>query len=158
LLQLVGTVQWCADWGVSKMLQKTRDLVRLLGALLAGFGGSCLAAGNRGAQRATIAHMKSSFVVVVLALLPTLALGQSMRCGSELITKGTSQAKVAALCGQPTQVVHPPAYDGVVPGVSDVQDEIWTYNLGPNKQIQRIWFRNGTVANIDSVGYGWASH
>ena len=42
-------------------------------------------------------------VLVVLALLPTLALGQSMRCGSELITKGTTQAKVAALCGQPWQ-------------------------------------------------------
>jgi len=51
--------------------------------------------------------------------------------------------------------VHPPAYDGVVPGASDVQEEIWTYNLGPNKLMQRIWFRNGIVANVDSVGYGY---
>ena len=137
------------------MLQKTRHRVRLLGALIASFGGSCLVSGNRSAQRATIAHVKSSFVVVILALLPTLALGQSMRCGNDLITKGTSQAKVAALCGQPTQVVHPPAYDGVVPGASDVQEEIWTYNLGPNNLMRRIWFRNGIVANIDSVGYGY---
>jgi hypothetical protein len=36
-----------------------------------------------------------------------------MRCGSELITKGTSEAKVAALCGQPAQVVRPAVADGV---------------------------------------------
>ena len=84
------------------MLQETRHRVRLPGALIASFGGSCL-----------------------VALIPTLALGQSMRCGNELITEGTSQAKVAASCGQPVQVVHPPAYDGVVPGASDVAEEIW---------------------------------
>ena len=33
---------------------------------------------------------------MVLGLLPTLALGQSVRCGSELVAKGASQAKVAA--------------------------------------------------------------
>jgi hypothetical protein len=99
--------------------------------------------------------MTSPLAVVILALLPTLALGQSMRCGSELITEGTSQAKVAALCGQPAQVVHPPAYDGIVAGVSDVQFEIWIYNFGPNKLMQRIRLRDGVVTQIDSVGYGF---
>lgn len=93
--------------------------------------------------------------VVILAFLPPLALAQSMRCGSALITEGTSQAKVAALCGQPAQVVHPPAYDAVAPGVSDVQEEFWIYNFGPNKLMQRIRFRNGRVANVTSVGYGY---
>jgi Protein of unknown function (DUF2845) len=117
-------------------------------------GLACLVAGNRGTQRA-MAHLKSSFVVVILALLPTLAIGQTMRCGSELITKGTSQAKVAALCGHPAQVVRPAVSDGVEPGVSDVEEEIWVYNFGPNKLMQRIRFRNGVVASIDSVGYGY---
>jgi Protein of unknown function (DUF2845) len=96
-----------------------------------------------------------AFLFVVLALLPGLALGQSMRCKSKLITEGASQVKVAALCGQPTQVVHPPAYDGVTPGASDVQFEIWVYNFGPNKLMQRIRFRDGKVIGIDSVGYGY---
>ena len=74
---------------------------------------------------------------------------------NKLITEGTSQAKVAALCGQPVQVVHPPAYDGVVPGASDVAEEIWIYNFGSNKLMQRIRFRNGIVANMGSVGYGY---
>lgn len=93
--------------------------------------------------------------VLLLALLPQLAVGQTMRCGSKLITQGTSQAKVAALCGEPVQVVHPPAYDGVAPGVSDLQEEIWVYNFGPNRFMQRIRFRNGVVTNIASAGYGY---
>ena len=95
------------------------------------------------------------FGLVILLLLPALAHGQSMRCGTELITTGTSQAKVAALCGQPAQVVHPAVSGGVEPGVSDVEDEVWVYNLGPNRLMQRIRFRNGVVSNIDSVGYGY---
>lgn len=102
-----------------------------------------------------MAHMKSSRVVVTLALLPALALGQSLRCGSKLITEGMSQAKVAALCGQPAQVVHPPGNDAIVPGAYDAQEEIWTYNFGPNRLMQRIRFRNGVVAKIDAVGYGY---
>jgi len=49
--------------------------------------------------------------------------------------------------------VHPPAYDGAVPGASDVAEEIWIYNFGPNKLMQRIRFRNGIAANMGSVGY-----
>lgn len=93
--------------------------------------------------------------VLVLALIPALAVGESMRCGSRLITQGTSQAKVAALCGQPAQVVRPPGVDGVVPGVFDVREEVWTYNFGPNRLMQRIRFLDGVVTNIDSVGYGY---
>jgi hypothetical protein len=136
------------------MRQKTRHRVRLPGALIASFGGSRLVAENRRARRAVIGHLKA-LVAVILALIPTLAFGQSIRCGSKLVTEGMSQAKVAALCGQPAQVVHPPAYDVVVPGASDVEEEIWIYNFGRNKLMQRIRFRNGIVANIGSVGYGY---
>ena len=108
---------------------------------------------SRAVQRATMAQMKSSFVVAILVLLPTVALGQSLRCGSKLITEGTSQAKIATSCGQPVQVVHPPAYDGIVLGASDVEIEIWIYNFGPNKLMQRIRFRNGIADGIDSLGY-----
>jgi hypothetical protein len=92
---------------------------------------------------------------LLLALLPALAAADSMRCGSQLVTAGMSQAKVAALCGQPVQVVHPPASDSVAPGVSDVEWETWVYNFGPNRFMQRIRFRNGVVENVSSVGYGY---
>jgi Protein of unknown function (DUF2845) len=106
-------------------------------------------------RRTTFAHLRSRVLLVTLALVPALTLGQSLRCGSELITQGTSQAKVAALCGQPAQVVRPPVADGIVPGVSDVEEETWIYNFGPNRLMQRIRFRNGKVASIDTIGYGY---
>jgi len=137
------------------MLQETHPRVGLRGNLIAGIGGRRVVAASRGTQWSLRSHVKSSFVAVILGLLPTFALGQSLRCGSELIAKGASQAKVAALCGQPAQVVRPATSDGVVPGVSDVEEEIWVYNFGPNKLMQRIRFRNGVVTDIGSVGYGY---
>lgn len=137
------------------MCQQTRHRVRLPGPRVGSFGGWYLGARNREARRATIPHTKFSLALLILGLLPTLALGQSIRCASKLINEGMSQAKVAALCGQPVQVVHPTDSNGVVPGAYDVQEEIWTYNFGPNKLMQRIRFRNGIVANISSAGYGY---
>ena len=137
------------------MRHETRHRVCLPGALIARFGDSCPVTDNRRARRALSGHLKAPLVAVILAFIPALALGQSMRCGSKLITEGVSQAKVAALCGQPVQVVHPPAYDGVAPGASDVEEEIWIYNFGPNRLMRRIRFRNGIVATIGSVGYGY---
>jgi hypothetical protein len=137
------------------MLRETCPRVSLRGVLIAWRSGLRVVAASRGAHWPLMAHVKFSLVALILGLPPTLALGQSMRCGSELSAKGASQAKVAALCGQPAQVVRPATSDGVVAGVSDVEGEIWVYNFGPNKLMQRIRFRNGVVADIGSVGYGY---
>ena len=32
--------------------------------------------------------------------------------------------------------------------------EIWTYNFGPTRLMQRIRFENGVVVRIESLGYG----
>lgn len=32
--------------------------------------------------------------------------------------------------------------------------EIWTYNFGPSRLMQRIRFENGVVVKIESLGYG----
>jgi hypothetical protein len=102
--------------------------------------------------------MKPRPLLVLLACLPALAAAQSLRCASKIINEGTSQVKVAALCGQPTNIEHQSAVGGFVNGVpvaGDVQVEIWTYNFGPNKLLQRIRFENGIVVKIDSLGYGF---
>ena len=98
--------------------------------------------------------MKTSLAVVVLVLFPTLALGQSMRCGSKLVSKKMTMAKVEALCGKPTQAVHH-ATTGIGPEEFDVSEDIWTYNFGPNKLMQEIRFRGGIVESIQSVGHGY---
>ncbi len=65
------------------------------------------------------------------------------------------------------QVDHKTVYDGtgvvtrgptgVIGGSSVAAEvEVWTYNFGPDRLMQRIRFDvNGTVASIESLGYGF---
>lgn len=118
--------------------------------------------------------MKSSTKIFSLMLcLPLAALGESLQCGEKWITNGTSQAEVAARCGQPTQIEHQTTYGetgtavgpavgpfGVLPPIgvrsgSETPVEVWTYNFGPTRLMQRIRFENGVVVKIESLGYGF---
>jgi hypothetical protein len=49
---------------------------------------------------------------------------------------------------------------GLLPGVvsrsgSETFIEIWTYNFGADRFMQRIRFQNGVVVRIESLGYGF---
>jgi len=117
-----------------------------------------------------------SFCIKMLALmvcLPLAALSQSFQCGEKWITDGTSQAEVAARCGPPTQVEHQTIYGetvtalgpaatplGVLPPIgvrsgAATPVEVWTYNFGPTRLMQRIRFENGVVVKIESLDYGF---
>jgi len=37
----------------------------------------------------------------------------------------------------------------------EVHLEMWTYNFGPTKLMQRIWFEDGVVVKIESLDYGY---
>jgi hypothetical protein len=108
----------------------------------------------------------------LIACLPLSALGQSLRCGEKLITIGTAQVEVAARCGQPTQIEHQTIYGekaavgaappGMIPlppvgarAGTETSVELWTYNFGPTRLMQRIRFENGVVTQIESLGYGF---
>jgi hypothetical protein len=93
-------------------------------------------------------------------------MAQSVVCAGRIIGEGTSRAEVVAACGDPAQVDHKSVYNGaaVVTGGSpnaivgstvEAQIEIWTYNFGPNKLMQRIRFEDGVVVRIESLGYGY---
>jgi Protein of unknown function (DUF2845) len=92
-------------------------------------------------------------VGLVLAVLATGCLpgvaSASMRCGSRLIDTGISSAEVSSFCGAPTQV------DRVTGTGADVQIEIWTYNFGPDKLMERVRIENAVVVDIQSLGYGF---
>lgn len=76
----------------------------------------------------------------------------AIRCGSQIIDKGTSSAEVTAFCGNPTQVNGPTG----APDSGDAhQIEFWTYNFGPNMLMERIEVRDGVVVDIQSLGYGF---
>jgi hypothetical protein len=106
--------------------------------------------------------MKILLIGAILTCLPALAAAQSIRCDGKIINQGITQAEVSARCGPPVQVDRRPAYTGplgyangrVITGADD-DSEVWTYNFGPSKLMQRISFQGGIVVNVESLGYGF---
>jgi len=100
---------------------------------------------------------------LVLAWVPAFALSQSLRCSDKIIGEGSTRLEVSSLCGDPAQVEHKTIYKDVstaAPGVSvgtttEIQVELWIYNFGPDRLMQRIWLEDGVVIRIESMGYGF---
>jgi hypothetical protein len=110
--------------------------------------------------------MTKRIMLAVVACLPALAAAQSLRCGGKIIGEGASRAEVTASCGNPVQVDQKSVYYRPIastgnqanPGVAstvEVQVEVWTYNFGPNRLMQRIRFEDGLVVRIESLRYGY---
>jgi hypothetical protein len=114
-------------------------------------------------ERLTVSRMKVLLALCLLGLLPSISMADSIRCGSRIITRGSSSAELTAFCGDPAQVTKSSSYvggvrgaDGVDYGTSgEIVVEIWTYNFGPNQLMERVRIENGIVAQIDSLGYGY---
>jgi hypothetical protein len=100
--------------------------------------------------------MRTLALLALVGLTPSLAM--AMRCGNQIIDKGSSSAEVVAFCGNPSQVNNRTG-DVAATGVADSGDthqiEIWTYNFGPNMLMERIEIRDGIVVDIQSLGYGF---
>ena len=121
--------------------------------------------------------LQSAIKTIALVMcFPLSAAAESLRCGEALIAEGTTQAEVAARCGQPSQIQRQTLYSEgaaalrggappgngppVLPGVvtrsgSEMAVETWIYNFGPNRLMQSIRFENGVVVKIESLGYGF---
>jgi hypothetical protein len=100
--------------------------------------------------------------VILLASSPAYA----FRCGDKLVHEGDTQIEVRNKCGEPTEVtrktiLRTPVYwwYGTPIQVSgdlvEVPVEIWLYNLGPNKLMQRLRFEDGELTDIETLGYGF---
>jgi Protein of unknown function (DUF2845) len=123
-------------------------------------------------------HMKLfNKILALIACFPLSALADSLQCGQTVITNGTTQAEVATRCGPAAQIEHHQIYSesatavgapppmgapppvGVLPptgmrSATEIPVEVWTYNFGPTRLMQRIRFENGVVVRIESLGYG----
>jgi hypothetical protein len=109
--------------------------------------------------------MKTSATVLGLLLAPSLLLAQSIRCGSQLILKGSTSADLLEYCGEPAQKTKNGTAHGLVGNTytssgivsqanGDFEIETWTYDFGPNQLMERVRIENGIVVQIDSLGYG----
>lgn len=101
---------------------------------------------------------------VLLLALAASAEAQALRCGSRLISRGDSSAKLLRYCGEPETVsshveqVGLFAYGRFYPGfLREVLVEDWTYNFGPRKLMRRVRVVDGIVEDIDLLGYGYSA-
>jgi uncharacterized protein DUF2845 len=111
--------------------------------------------------------MKRLLPAAIALVVSWDASAQAMECGNRLITQGDSLAKVASLCGNPTQVDHTSivrqASGGWVNGQwiasagtqIEIPVEVWLYNLGPDRLMRQIRFEDGRVVKIETLDYGY---
>lgn len=97
------------------------------------------------------------FLFALIAIVPQLGTAQSLSCGGSIINEGVTKAEVAAKCGPPTEGGNRTGLEG--PAIGEVAppsagDQVWTYNFGPSRLMQRIWFVDGVVTRVESLGYG----
>jgi hypothetical protein len=106
---------------------------------------------------------------VSLSLLACLALSalpaHALRCGNNIVSEGDSTMRLLRNCGEPTLkeqfVDRMPVrtYDQVNNAYYTAYDEqpydVWTYNFGPRRFVQRITIKSGKIHRIESQGYGY---
>ncbi len=84
----------------------------------------------------------------------------SFRCGTKLVTNGNTKAEVFRKCGEPswrqdyTQEWFA-GHEHDLLTVKIVATEQWTYNLGPQKLMRHLTFKNGTLVSIQTGDYGF---
>jgi len=119
----------------------------------------------------------NTLVATLILMLPVEV--WALRCGSHLISKGDTQAKVLKYCGEPMQTkewlgLRHGSYVNRRAGLrvngnehylngrsylsygrSEVVVEDWVLNFGPHKLMRRIRFENGFVEKVETLGYGF---
>lgn len=91
--------------------------------------------------------------LVILVVLANNSLAE-LRCGNSLVSEGDWPAEVEQRCGTPDYIANYPT--ATVPGLGVVgTEEHWYYNPGPQRFVKRLVFKNGTLAQVESMGYGF---
>jgi Protein of unknown function (DUF2845) len=89
-----------------------------------------------------------------------------LRCDNQLVSVGNSRDLVRNRCGTPIDISTSTEYRtqsitryGRVSLTDEITIEVkvetWIYNFGPHRFMQRLQFRDGTLASIVSLDYGY---
>ncbi len=81
-------------------------------------------------------------------------------CSEQVVSRGDLTADVVAKCGNPSwKDVHQEEFKEHLDSGLDrkvmVTVEEWTYNLGPNRFVRILTFRNGKLVDIRTGNYGY---
>lgn len=97
------------------------------------------------------------FIVLTAAVLLSsgqVFAGDTLRCGSRIVSIDMIAAAVRAICGEPAYRDYWPLPDRRYwPGIDDT--EVWTYNFGPNQLLRVLRFRGQRLRSIETDGYGF---
>ena len=114
--------------------------------------------------RRSMAPVWMAVVVLTTWLAGAPGLARALDCEGRLVSEGQAPWEVQAICGEPTQVqdtveiILQPVYDPFGRAVDHlpvaVPKSVWTYNFGPSRLVYRLTFREGTLAHIETGGYG----
>jgi len=96
-------------------------------------------------------------VAVLFGSANTNALG--LRCGNRIVNAGMISQQVRNACGAP---FWSEAYSsleilgarGPIEEQREVHWEVWYYNFGSSKFMQRLTFRDDELQNVEALGYG----
>jgi uncharacterized protein DUF2845 len=102
-------------------------------------------------------------ILVVILLLATTSdtMASDFVCGSRIITTGEDKNDVLRKCGEPSNVEvweELRIIRGLGSGLlveKPVTIEEWEYNLGPNRFIRYLTFKNCQLINIADGDYGY---
>ncbi len=107
--------------------------------------------------------------LVVPLLVPLASEASSLRCGSELVSEGSTRAETVAKCGQPISKDVRTEVDTVKVRERDPSAKVeltqersvvrtieeWTYNFGPHTFLQHVTFEDGRLCKVESGKYGF---
>ena len=118
-----------------------------------------------------------AIAVILAAHVATAA--ETMRCGSRVVAGGDPKAKVAELCGKPTQTEQRTVYRAGVPrqefgfdvdgsqaigdrellihdrSFVEVKVDVWLYNRGRSRLMREIVFHDNRVIEVNVLGHGY---
>lgn len=100
--------------------------------------------------------------VLLMCLLLVLAFpAQALRCNGRLVGDGDHIVQVRERCGDPFWIDH--YNEWLIAGEDQALEqrvqrtvEVWYYNFGSNRFMQRLVFRDDRLLREDSLGYGFS--
>lgn len=119
-------------------------------------------------KRAHFVFLTLLFLLIVFTGSFSALAGSDFRCSGRIIAVGDTQDYVLDKCGEPTSIED--RTDGIATGfrhsypesheelnyvITEMQVEVWSYNLGRTQFVRYLTFRNGRLVGMETGGYGY---
>jgi len=95
-------------------------------------------------------------ILLLMGILLIASPAYALRCGTNLVEVGDSEAKVLHYCGKPTmktKIKKKVMLDGNRESITTIIQ--WTYNFGSSDFLYLLNFSGGKLVKISTNGYGY---